>query len=91
MIKFWDDTVSRFGELGITPMPVLHLRAFSDRLFEEIASSLDERRQEGFVMRTQSAFRESEMPERMGKYVRAGHVQSDTHWMNMVDIPNRLA
>ena len=38
-----------------------------------------------------SLFSESEMPARIGKYVRANHVQSEAHWMNSELVPNRLA
>lgn len=89
-VQPWDLTLMRFEELGITPVPVLWRGAFRPGLFETIAAGLDPDRQEGFVARVAAAFPEAEMPRRMGKYVRAGHVQSETHWMHAPLVPNGL-
>jgi hypothetical protein len=87
----WDHTIKRFVELGITPVPVLYRGAYRPRLFEDLAASLDLRLQEGFVVRAAGAFVESDMPTRIGKYVRKGHVQSETHWMKTEVVRNGLA
>ena len=57
----------------------------------DLTQSLDLRRQEGFVERVADTFHEADMPRRVGKYVRQGHVQSETHWMKVELILNRLA
>ena len=62
-----------------------------DGLIVDVAEHLDLAKQEGFVVRDALGFKESEMPNRMGKYVRANHVQSETHWMKAELVPNRLA
>lgn len=90
-IQAWDATILRFAELGIQPVPTLYRGPYREKLFDEVAASLDFSRQEGFVVRTAGAFMESEMPNRMGKYVRPGHVQSDVHWLKSEVIPNGLA
>ena len=90
-IQPWDATLARFEELGVTPVPTLYRGPFTTSLFENLAASLDRTRQEGFVVRVAAAFPEAEMPIRMGKYVRAGHVQDETHWMKAELIANRLA
>ena len=90
-VQSWDDTIERFAYLGITPVPQLCRGAYRPRLFEDLAASLDLHRQEGFVARVAEAFAESDMPTRMGKYVRDGHVQSDTHWMKAELVRNGLA
>lgn len=90
-IQPWDDTLLRFEELGITPVTVLYRGPYTDGVFEGLADQLDLARQEGFVARDAVGFSETEMPTRIGKYVRANHVQSETHWMNSELIPNRLA
>lgn len=87
----WDQTLARFGELGIEPVPVLYRGPYRPGLFEDLARSLDLARQEGFVARRAGGFAEADMPRHMGKYVRAGHVQSETHWMKAALVPNRLA
>ena len=90
-IQSWDLTVRRFKSLGITPVPTLYRGPFKTDLFEELAASLDKTKQEGFVVRVAGAFCEADMQIYMGKYVRPGHVQSETHWMHADLIPNRLA
>ena len=90
-IQPWDLTMRRFKSLGITPVPILYRGPFKKDLFEELAASLNTSKQEGFVVRAAGAFREADMQIYMGKYVRAGHVQSETHWMQADLIPNRLA
>jgi len=90
-IQSWDATLVRFEELGVTPVPTLYRGPFRPGLFESLAVSLNRTRQEGFVVRVAAAFPEAEMPIHMGKYVRAGHVQDETHWMKAELIANRLA
>ncbi len=90
-IQSWDATLKRFEELGITPVTVLFRGPFSAGLFERLADQLDCDRQEGFVARDAADFCEAEMPTRMGKYVRANHVQSETHWTKTKLVPNKLA
>jgi len=90
-VQSWDLTLARFEELGIVPVPTLYRGPYEAGLFEQTAASLNRTRQEGFVVRTADAFPEADMSVRMGKYVRANHVQSETHWMQSELIPNRLA
>lgn len=90
-IQTWDLTLARFGELGIQPVPTLYRGPYRQGLFNGLAEALDFSRQEGFVARITDSFAETEMPRRVGKYVREGHVQSETHWMKAELIPNRLA
>ena len=90
LVQSWQDTLDRFEELGVTPVPVLYRGPYHADLFANLASALDTQKQEGFVVRVERAFLEKEMPTVLGKYVRAGHVQSDIHWMNAETIPNKL-
>jgi RNA ligase. len=89
-VQAWDQTLLRFAELGIKPVPTLYRGPFRKDLFEELARSLDFSCQEGFVVRISGAFPESDMPTRIGKYVREGHVQSKLHWMKSELVPNGL-
>lgn len=89
-VQAWDATLAKFAGLGIVPVRTLYRGPFKSDLFQTIASSLDRSTQEGFVVRVAGAFTEAAMPVRMGKYVRAGHVQSEEHWMNAPLVPNRL-
>lgn len=90
-IQPWDATLMRFAELGVEPVPTLYRGPYRPGLFDDLADMLDFNRQEGFVARTADAFSETAMAERMGKYVREGHVQVETHWMKAELVPNRLA
>ncbi|MBE7636447.1 hypothetical protein GUA87_06285 [Sneathiella sp. P13V-1] len=89
-VQSWDDTQARFQELGICSVPVLFRGKFSDRLVDGLVSKMDFSSQEGFVIRTVSSFAEKFMPTKLGKYVRPGHVQSETHWMNAELVKNSL-
>ena len=91
IIQPWDATLLRFKELGITPVTVLYRGPFTEGLFQGLVDRLDLEKQEGFVARDAAGFSETDMPDRMGKYVRANHVQSETHWMKSELVPNRLA
>lgn len=87
----WDDTVARFAQLGIQPVPVLARGDLSKADVEELTHKLDLETQEGLVVRDAGAFHEDEMGVRMAKYVREGHVQTDTHWMHAQIVKNGLA
>ncbi|KZK89026.1 RNA ligase [Pseudovibrio sp. Ad5] len=78
----WDATLDRFSELGIAPVPVLHRGVFTQASVDRVLNGLNLSKQEGFVVRTTEAFQEADMATHMAKYVRADHVQSDTHWMH---------
>ncbi|EAV40208.1 hypothetical protein SIAM614_22712 [Stappia aggregata IAM 12614] len=90
-VQSWDLTQTRFEELGIRPVPALYRGPYRPGLFNDLAEALDLTKQEGFVARIADAFAETDMPTRIGKYVREGHVESETHWMKTELIPNRLA
>lgn len=90
-IQAWDETLDRFLELGIQPVPTLYRGPYEPGLFEDIARKIDPDTQEGFVVRVASAFSESAMPQYVGKYVREGHVQSEVHWTKTELVPNQLA
>lgn len=89
-ILSWADTLKRFSELGIHPVPDLYHGPFSSNVFDRVADTLDCAHQEGFVARVCDPFLESDMPTHMGKYVRKGHVQSNIHWAKAELIPNKL-
>ena len=91
VIQDWEATLNRFAALGVTPVKTLYRGPYRPQLFEELAEALDTTQQEGFVVRAAAAFAETEMPRFLGKYVRAGHVQSEQHWMNAPMVPNGLA
>ena len=90
-IEDWDATLQRFEGLGIMPVPMLYRGAFTRSLLGDVIDGLDLEQQEGFVIRTSTGFEEVAMPTHLAKYVRAGHVTSEKHWMNAEVIRNGLA
>ena len=88
----WDETVAWFDEIGITSVPVLWRGQWED-FPRDFANSLLERcdEVEGYVVRTTNAFPMEEFQQRVAKYVRKNHVQTDQHWMQKAVVPNGLA
>jgi RNA ligase-like protein len=86
----WDTTLDRFETLGIQPVSVLHRGPFNDTAVNAVLTDLDLSKQEGFVVRTTSDFHEADMSTHVAKYVRADHVQSETHWMHAEIVRNGL-
>jgi predicted kinase len=84
----WDATVRYLRRLGIPAPPVLWRGPFDERALR--ALRLDTDRQEGYVARTAAGFRMDEFTLRVGKWVRRGHVQTDTHWMHAAVVENGL-
>ncbi|MEH6740573.1 MAG: RNA ligase family protein [Sulfitobacter sp.] len=89
-VQAWDATLERFSTLGIQPVSVLHRGPFNDAAVNAVLGDLDLSKQEGFVVRTTSEFQEANMATHMAKYVRADHVQSETHWMRAEIVKNEL-
>jgi len=89
-VQSWDETLGRFEELGVMPVPVLQRGKFNDAEVNSVLNLLDLNTQEGFVVRSISPFLESDMATHIAKYVREGHVQSDIHWTKAPIVKNRL-
>lgn len=82
----WDATV-RFTRRRGMPVPaVLWRGVFDEKALR--ALRLDHTRQEGYVVRTAAGFTRDEFPARVAKFVRRGHVQTDTHWMQAPVVVN---
>jgi len=89
-VQGWDETLGRFEELGIQPVPVLLRSRFDDAAIQSVLRRLDLEKQEGFVVRSVSPFLESDMATHVAKYVREGHVQCDLHWTKAEIVKNIL-
>lgn len=79
----WEDTLIRFTNLGITPVPQIYVGPFNLINFKQFYH-----RGEGYVVRNASAFKESDMHINMAKYVRKDHVQTSNHWMHQSIVVN---
>jgi len=93
----WDDTVEFSSMLGLETVPVLYRGPWD---VEKIKScwtgkshfSKDDEfdPQEGYVVRVASAFPFEKHAEYTAKFVRKGHVQTDSHWLKQKVVPNLL-
>jgi hypothetical protein len=81
----WDAVETQAEILGLPVVPVLfrgavpELEPLTRRLAAEPSLFGGER--EGMVVRVERKFADDEFGRVLGKYVRAGHVQTDEHWM----------
>jgi predicted kinase len=84
----WDSTVRFLRGLGIPTPRVLWRGVYDERVIRGLR--LDTSRQEGYVVRTADGFEFAQFAERVAKWVRPAHVQTDTHWMHTDVVPNGL-
>ncbi|MFI6001553.1 RNA ligase family protein [Streptomyces sp. NPDC051366] len=84
----WDRTVSFLHGLGVPTPRVLWRGVFDERALRKLR--LDTARQEGYVVRTVAGFARADFGRYLAKWVRVGHVQTDTHWMYAQVVPNGL-
>ncbi|MFF8956302.1 RNA ligase family protein [Streptomyces sp. NPDC014894] len=84
----WDRTVRVLRGLGVPSPRVLWRGVYDERALRRLR--LDLARQEGYVVRTAAGFGQREFGDRVAKWVRAGHVRTDTHWMHSAVVENRL-
>lgn len=86
----WDDTLIVFGELGITPVPVLYDGPFDIELIKKLWDPSKKDVQEGYVVRVARSIPYDLFDQLVGKFVRTNHIQTDKHWMLQAVIPNTL-
>lgn len=84
----WDRTVLFLRGLGVPGPRVLWRGVFDERALRRLR--LDTTRQEGYVVRTTAGFERADFGRRVAKWVRGGHVQTDTHWMYSQVVANGL-
>ncbi|MFI8886231.1 RNA ligase family protein [Streptomyces sp. NPDC053813] len=87
----WDRTAEFLRDLGIPVPPVLWRGVFDARAETALrALKLDTTRQEGYVVRPADGFGAADFGRLVAKWVRPGHVRTDTHWMHAAVVPNGL-
>ncbi|MFD8686763.1 RNA ligase family protein [Streptomyces sp. NPDC059651] len=87
----WDRTVDFLRDLGIPTPPVLWRGVFDARAEKALrALKPDTERQEGYVVRPVEGFPAAAFGRRVAKWVRPGHVTTDTHWMHAAVVENGL-
>ncbi|WP_424861787.1 RNA ligase family protein [Streptomyces sp. MMS24-I29] len=87
----WDRTVAFLRGLGI-PVPPVLWRGVLDARAEKALRALrpDTGRQEGYVVRPADGFDAADFGRLVAKWVRPGHVRTDTHWMHAAVVENGL-
>lgn len=78
----WEDTLSFFKTLGITPVPLLFLGSWhhaKDWIQQYHADPQNDIVSEGYVVRSTDSFYLQEFRQRVAKYVRPNHITADTH------------
>ncbi|MBR5950046.1 MAG: RNA ligase family protein [Actinomycetaceae bacterium] len=89
----WDDMLDVLCGLGDhAPMtvPVLYRGVYDIEVIRKIAEQTVSDGQEGVVVRKACSFTRDAFGENVAKYVRANHVQTDTHWMFAKIVKNEL-
>lgn len=89
--RAWDETQDWFELLGVVSVPVLYDGLFDERRIRALWKDTDAAQHEGYVVRVAGAFTLAQFRTHVGKFVRAGHVQTNKHWMRgQRVIPNGL-
>lgn len=94
----WDETLEMLAMLEIAPVPTLFEGLFESGLVARIAATLDNQRQEGFVVRLAGRHPyptgtgdTGRFFSAVAKWVRPDHVTSDRHWSLGPVVANELA
>lgn len=93
----WDMVEAQAAELGLPTVPVLFRgKVGSERELRQLSESLAASPSafggecEGVVVRAALEFDDAAFGRSVGKWVRAGHVQTDEHWLHQAIRPQRL-
>lgn len=84
----WDDILVWAAQLGVFTPRQLYRGPWDEPPIR--ALPIDPEHMEGYVVRTVQGFAYAGFQERLAKYVRRGHVQTDEHWMHRAVVPNGL-
>ncbi|MEU3403276.1 RNA ligase family protein [Streptomyces sp. NPDC006670] len=84
----WDRTVRFLRGLGLPVPRVLWRGTYDERALRRLR--IDTSRQEGYVVRTTAGFERADFGRYVAKWVRGGHVRTDTHWMYAPVVVNGL-
>jgi hypothetical protein len=87
----WDDTVSELNKLQMVHVPVIYDGLWDNIIFKNIkVGSTEKGEMEGYVVRLANSFDVDDFSKSIAKYVRAGHVQTDEHWLYKPMVKNEL-
>lgn len=93
MVRSWRRTLALFEHLGVIAVPVLYQGLWDEDAVRACwtGRSLCGGEQEGYVVRLECGFKIKDFGCSVAKYVRAGHVQTDEHWLSKPVVKNGLA
>ncbi len=87
----WDTTLEELKFLNIAHVPVIYDGIWDEDLIKNIPVTPTEKGDmEGYVVRMASSFDIIDFDYNIAKYVRAGHVQTDEHWLSKPVVKNKL-
>ncbi len=87
------DGVEQPIQYTLETVPVLYRGVWDEQAIRACYSgkSAYGSQQEGYVVRTGKSFQQENFAVHTAKYVRANHVNTDSHWMHQSVVPNKLA
>lgn len=86
----WENTKEYAKLLGLKLVPELYVGKYNEKVVKEIAKKVVEHGGEGIVIRNIKSFRYEDFSKNVAKYVRANHVQTNTHWTQQIIKKNNL-
>jgi hypothetical protein len=85
----WDETLDWAALMDLATPPAFYRGPWDEVYLRSL--EVDTTRCEGYVVRTVQGFAYEDFTCHVAKWVREAHVQSDSHWMHLAIVPNRLA
>lgn len=87
----WDSTQQWFELLGIQSVPVIYDGIYDESTIKKLWNNDFREECEGYVIRLAENLHYGEFKDKVGKFVREGHIQTVQHWMHGQPIePNKL-
>lgn len=87
----WDETTEWVQLLELQLVPVIYRGPWNEKKLHELhLDGKTENLSEGYVVRPADGFHLREFRRVVGKYVRANHVQTGSHWIRGPVVPNGL-
>lgn len=87
----WDEIEEYCTLLDLKTVPILWRGIFNLEIVKEyFPKVMDFEKQEGFVIQNVNPFHYLDFQKNVVKFVRKGHVQTDSHWMSKPIVKNKL-
>lgn len=87
----WDDTEEWAALMDLITVPVIYRGPMLDEAALDSLFAPHAAEHEGYVMRTSAEFGYADYRTHVAKWVRAGHVQTDEHWLHQQGRTNSVA